>query len=167
MNRRKTDSSNRLTYQATDLPSQGVDWEGQTTMQNLGAEEDDRFQFPNPINFNLHITQLAEDFLITGRLDVEVEAVCDRCAEIFTLNIETDDVCHRYEKAIGTVIDLTDDIREDILIAFPQSCRCSDDCKGFCPKCGANLNEETCRCIQEDEEEDERNPWGALDKLKL
>ena len=71
---------------------------------------------------------------------------------------------------------MTDAIREDILIVFPQSCLCSEDCRGLCPVCGANLNEGDCGCELPEEEEDEEeaeeasegpNPWAALDNLKL
>jgi uncharacterized protein len=40
---------------------------------------------------------------------------------------------------------------------------CGEDCKGLCPKCGANLNRETCDC--EKDWEDPR--FAALKKLKI
>lgn len=46
----------------------------------------------------------------------------------------------------GDFIDLTDLIRETILLSQPLNQLCSPDCRGLCVKCGANLNEADCRC---------------------
>jgi uncharacterized protein len=50
----------------------------------------------------------------------------------------------------GDVIDLTEILREQIILALPMYPRCSTDCKGLCPVCGVNLNQEACDC-QRDE----------------
>jgi len=34
----------------------------------------------------------------------------------------------------------------DILLELPGKYLCSEDCKGLCPDCGCNLNEEDCSC---------------------
>lgn len=174
----KKEKGRVLQYHVMDLPSQGVDWEGTVSMEELDiADDDGRFEFPEELSFKLHLSQLGDDLLVSsGHLAVKIRAMCDRCTEFFDLKLETDDVCHRYEKVTGEVVDLTDDVREDILIVFPQSCLCSEDCRGLCPVCGANLNEGDCGCERPDEEEDDEeaeeasegpNPWAALDKLKL
>ena len=43
-------------------------------------------------------------------------------------------------------IDLDELLTADILLELPSKFLCSDNCKGLCPKCGANLNETTCNC---------------------
>jgi uncharacterized protein len=43
-------------------------------------------------------------------------------------------------------VDLSDDIREEILLAYPMNPLCDDACKGLCPKCGKDLNKEKCSC---------------------
>jgi uncharacterized protein len=62
----------------------------------------------------------------------------------------------------GEKIDLTDLVREQILLDLPTQILCQEDCKGLCQKCGANLNEVNCNC-----EENEIDPrWSALKNLK-
>jgi uncharacterized protein len=39
-------------------------------------------------------------------------------------------------------IDLTDRIIEAIVVEVPMKVLCSESCKGLCPYCGADLNEE-------------------------
>ncbi|HOL80128.1 MAG TPA: DUF177 domain-containing protein, partial [Clostridiales bacterium] len=43
-------------------------------------------------------------------------------------------------------LNLDDLLAEDIWLSMPVTILCSDDCKGICPSCGTNLNEETCSC---------------------
>ena len=63
--------------------------------------------------------------------------------------------------AIDGKIDLSEVIREQVILALPDQVYCNDDCKGLCPKCGSNRNLIDCRCI-----EDEIDPrWSALKGL--
>jgi uncharacterized protein len=60
-------------------------------------------------------------------------------------------------------IDLTELVREQILLSVPTQVFCREDCKGLCQKCGANRNLIDCNC-----EEIEIDPrWSALKNLKL
>jgi uncharacterized protein len=62
----------------------------------------------------------------------------------------------------GDKIDLTELVREQILLNLPEQVFCSEDCKGLCQKCGANRNLINCNC--EEKEIDPR--WAALKNLK-
>lgn len=46
-------------------------------------------------------------------------------------------------------IDLVQMIREQMFLAMPMKPLHSDDCRGICPTCGANLNEAACDCRSE------------------
>jgi uncharacterized protein len=59
-------------------------------------------------------------------------------------------------------VDLNEVVREQLLLAVPERAFCSEDCRGLCPKCGADLNLIDCSCG--DDEVDPR--WAALSKLK-
>lgn len=43
-------------------------------------------------------------------------------------------------------IDVSQEIRDLVILSLPFQLVCRADCKGLCPRCGANLNLETCRC---------------------
>ncbi|MDZ7359211.1 MAG: DUF177 domain-containing protein [candidate division KSB1 bacterium] len=58
-------------------------------------------------------------------------------------------------------IDLTPDLRDTILLAIPMKLLCSEECRGLCAGCGADLNIEACRCAAPPA--DPR--WEALRKL--
>ena len=82
---------------------------------------------------------------------------CDRCgADV------TKEMCYNFEHYLVTslsgdqnddyietpdhTIDVDELLRTDIVLELPSKHLCSDDCKGLCPKCGANLNEKNCGC---------------------
>ena len=62
-------------------------------------------------------------------------------------------------------LDITEDVRNEMLIELPINLLCRDDCRGLCPKCGVNLNEVACGCRPEGGAE--ASPWSALDGLSL
>jgi len=58
-------------------------------------------------------------------------------------------------------LELGEAIREEVILTLWPFALCKPDCRGFCPRCGVNLNEETCQCSSE--ELDPR--WDALRAL--
>lgn len=58
---------------------------------------------------------------------------------------------------------LPDVLREDVWLAWQADVVCSDACKGLCPQCGCNLNEQSCSCGQTNGD----HPFAALAALKL
>jgi uncharacterized protein len=41
---------------------------------------------------------------------------------------------------------LEDVLREQVLLSLPVRTLCKPDCKGLCPRCGANRNSQPCSC---------------------
>ena len=109
-------------------------------------------------------------------LYVDILFKCDRCltdvnkhfeikvAEVFIpRNEQIDDLEEFvYDKS---VIDISDILRERLLLNLPMAVLCKEDCKGLCPKCGKNLNFGKCDCVfdeEEDEPQDSNNPFAIL-----
>jgi uncharacterized protein len=57
---------------------------------------------------------------------------------------------------------LEDVLREQVLLTLPARSLCRADCKGLCPRCGRNLNTESCTCDMAPA--DPR--WSALSDLR-
>ena len=84
-------------------------------------------------------------------------APCDRCAEpttrhfdvpvehilVTSLNNEENDELILLS---GMRFETDNLVREDVLLAFPSSYLCLEDCKGVCQYCGKNLNKDSCSC---------------------
>ena len=111
----------------------------------------------SPVHTEGDVTIVDGLFRLTLRCNADCVSQCSRCLapvamkldfeikEFFSkteLDSENDDVIILNSNEI----DLKDIIEQGFCCALPITCYCSDDCKGLCPVCGCNLNEETCSC---------------------
>ncbi len=72
--------------------------------------------------------------------------ICPRCLKEFD-RAKTDHFDLAVDVDKGTeAIDITEDLREEIMLANSLYGLCDPECKGLCPGCGADLNTDTCRC---------------------
>ena len=83
-----------------------------------------------------------------------VKTVCDRCLADLELEMDIDENYYLFPENTpdvdyfysGDEIELDDFIRETIVMNMPGKVLCSEDCKGLCSKCGADLNLGDCGC---------------------
>ena len=61
-------------------------------------------------------------------------------------------------------IELTDAVRDALLLNMPMRVLCREDCRGICPRCGINLNKGPCTC---QEGAEVINPFSALKNIVL
>ncbi len=120
------------------------------------------------LNVDLEIVREKKFFKVTGVEKGILELLCHRCGEPFEFRLdesfefvlvgtefspkeeEVELTAEEmdYEFFDGEKIDVEKILVEQIFLAMPQKILCSEDCKGLCPQCGANLNRETCNCSQ-------------------
>jgi uncharacterized protein len=66
-----------------------------------------------------------------------------------------------YDPRVGD-LDLSEAVREELVLAVNPYVVCDLECPGLCPRCGASLKDGPCGCTEED-----RDPrWDALRELK-
>jgi uncharacterized protein len=109
-----------------------------------------------------------------GRLEGDVDMPCRRCLADATAHVadeahvifaeegdeDTDDPDVYRLPDSADELDLRPSIREQWLLAVPQFALCREDCKGLCPKCGADLNAGSCGCPPASD-----SRWEALKKV--
>lgn len=96
---------------------------------------------------------------VHGKLDEEITAVFVASADA-EANVGDDDV--RFYDPGAADLDLSDVVREEIVLNIDRYIVCDPECRGLCPKCGVNLDEEDCDCTF-----DEPDPrWDALRSLQ-
>jgi uncharacterized protein len=62
---------------------------------------------------------------------------------------------------VGDELDLAPMVRDAVVLELPLAPLCREDCRGLCPYCGCDRNEELCDC------EAPRDPrWANLDVLR-
>jgi uncharacterized protein len=118
-----------------------------------------------PITCDFHVELASHELIVRGTIRLPLSARCGRCAEFFSTTAEDSSFLRAYAVPEGTeTVDLTGDIREDILLNLPVFPVCSPGCKGLCPQCGKNWNKGRCTCKPVS---GKPGAWTALDGLKL
>jgi uncharacterized protein len=146
------------------LDHQDIDLQGELPPSFLEVENNEMMSFKDQIKYDLHASKISGGVLVKGTIETMIDAECGRCLKKYRERVANDNICLFYEDPSVEELDITEDIRAEIVICLPVNCICSPDCKGFCLKCGADLSKTTCTC---DEEPDEDSPWSALDNLDL
>ena len=136
-----------------------------------------------------NVTAIAADITAThtnlgayfeGAADARVTAECSRCLRAFetpvhaeiaeqfyaTVGVEHSEPLAEAPRDAKTIdsdfrVDLTPLLREELILAMPLAPLHTPDCKGLCPVCGKDLNDDP---HTHDDPTDER--WATLTKLK-
>jgi uncharacterized protein len=112
-----------------------------------------------------------EGVLVNGDLYLTAELQCRRCLELFsapvrfgieeefkpTIDIVTGAKIPQTEEDEPAtqinaqhMLDLTEVIRQNLMLALPMYPVCRSRCEGLCPNCGQNWNEGPCDCAPEE-----------------
>lgn len=114
------------------------------------------------VAYDLHCELMGEELLVRGSLRLPCACICSRCGQTYHTFFSENAYCESFEVTGIEALDLTESVRECIILAFPTYPICQEDCKGLCSHCGKNLNVEACQCAKDDG----GSPWDALDALK-
>ncbi len=153
------------------------------TSYTLGERE---FSLPSGIDYDLMLTNAGEGILATGILTTHVVGTCDRCLSPAEFDVSGEvDEYYLFEEPEETgdddddeldfslvsadnTIDLSDALLSALVMETPFVVLCRPDCKGLCPVCGANLNEEDCgHAAQIEEDRLKASPFAVLASLDL
>jgi uncharacterized protein len=140
-------------------------------------------KFAAPIRTALRVLRIGDMVEIDGDIETSVRLPCSRCLRPFEISLKphfaltymrrvTDVTEDTEPKEVelnaedtgivyfqGEKINLKDTIQEQVVMEFPLKALCKQDCKGLCPNCGADLNEDLCDC-------DRSSPPGRFAVLK-
>lgn len=144
------------------VPEEGLRIEGEDPASILDIQ-DHEWSFHEPVQHRLDATLLNDALLVTGRVWTEGLVRCSRCLKEFKQPIEVRDFIAHCPRTQDDIVDLTPEIRENIILEIPQKPLCREDCKGLCPVCGCDWNERKCKCKQPSAD----MRWAGLDNLKL
>lgn len=135
-------------------------------------------QFQDQVVARVTIEKSGTQIFLKTALSLNGSFTCDRCLSPFLSSLTPSyRMCYVTEGGDDSnmdpaelqvvppgfsVIDMTDDVRQTVLLSVPLKLLCSENCKGLCPHCGMNLNFGTCTCTES--VVDPR--WEQLIKLK-
>jgi len=106
-----------------DIPADGLHLEGQLPKSIFDLAEND-VQAAGPVEYSVDLVPGGDCIVATGRVAVEFELECARCLGRFRQRIELDPYEADIDPEGKHTINLTDRLREDILLDLPAYPRC-------------------------------------------
>ncbi len=135
-------------------------------------------EFNGTIHITHRLNKVGHEVFIKTLIQTTLDLECDVCLEPYALDVEEKvsilltgdpDLVEREEDDVYLVsesaaeVDITESIRQSLLLTIPFKKVCKSDCLGLCPECGANLNDGPCACKRN--HNDPR--WEALKNIKF
>jgi uncharacterized protein len=135
---------------------------------------DDDLQVVGSLLGHMRMRRTNQCILVDGWVELTVQLSCTRCLTEFEQHMHVP-FEERYYPIIDVVtglpmsneaegeddvfyiddhhhLDLTEGIRQNVLLAIPMVTLCKEDCAGLCPQCGHDLNTGPCTCQPEIDE---------------
>lgn len=143
-----------------------------------GLWQDSGIRWSGPVDVRLRASYAGSgEVVVRGTVKGQLQQECRRCLQpvqeqfddeltlVFVSGATGEDTDEGDAFAfdpVGRSLDLSDAVREEVILAMNPYVVCDPECRGLCPKCGKNLNEGPCECTEE--EVDPR--WETLRALK-
>lgn len=114
-----------------------------------------------PIQVQGKVTNRAGALVLEGTASTVLDLTCDRCCKPFTAEktvsldsllateLENEDSEDDFILLENGVADLDEAASTAFILAMDTKNLCSEDCKGLCDRCGADLNLGPCGCRPE------------------
>ncbi len=138
------------------------------------------------LTYSISIFKAKDEAFVSGQVECTLEDLCYRCLKPTTEKItgvieatyihsnENDTILKEKELEslenviyyVGSEIDLYDRVIEALITAIPQRFLCSENCKGLCPFCGEDLNENPNHQCEPAEEFENKSAFSKLAELK-
>ena len=138
----------KLIIDAGRVDPEGEEIEGEVDCVDL----DEPFVKPfGGVRYHLSLQVFGSELLVRGHLEQDFDLVCSRCGKDFDDTIKVDDFVESYRfDENSSEIELTEDVRESIILALPTYPVCVETCPGI---------EQKVKTPRDDR-------WNVLDGLK-
>jgi uncharacterized metal-binding protein YceD (DUF177 family) len=143
------------------IPDEGKFFEGEESSAVLDLNDATRAKAIAPITYALQVGISDDGLWAHGEVGTRVECECVRCLIHFQRPLAVPDFAVQEPLEGRETVDLTDHIREDILLALPAHPTCDWDGKTVCK---ASFTTAVSAAEPLDEG---RDVWKDLDNLKL
>jgi uncharacterized protein len=123
------------------IPEGGITEHATYDPAHLDMERDD--VHVAPFDVEAFITKTDQELIVRAEIRSPVKFVCGRCLEEFPREIKASGM-YSYHVQPTDVVDITEDVRQEIILNYPMVPLCRPECKGLCLECGQNLNHGSC-----------------------
>lgn len=139
-------------------PGKRLDFQFELDLSDM--EFSGRYPISRPVAVSGEVRNTAGILELTLNAKSTLDAVCDRCGKAFAQEKDVPFACMLAEELQNEendeivlledgMVDAGDLARTAFILDMDTKTLCSEDCKGLCPRCGANLNLGPCSCKKE------------------
>lgn len=156
-----------LTVDPRSLPAEGKRLQGSLPPAVFALPEGDPVRPTGPLTFDLHALRDDDNLIVTGHLHAPFQFDCVRCLQPFDFVVDQAHYTAELPIENEQIIDLTESLREDILVTLPSYPRCEDS--NVQPRdCAAEglFDRDSTQEPEEAPPESTTGVWDALDQLK-
>lgn len=151
----------------SQIPSEGLHISGTESAKML--EFHDPLVRPvSDVHYALDVGLSDGGLFATGEVGVDLDLQCVACLETFRFPVSVPGFACQVELTGAEAVDLTEPVREDILLALPPHPHCDWNGERVCKGAPIPASTEVAAALApESEAERSRKVWGALDQLKI
>ena len=154
-----------IKFSVSRLDKEPIELSGSVSEEFIALPEDDDYQVTAPLKYRLTVTKVSGGALVQGDCSTSISGICGRCLEEVEAEVAAENIDLFIDlDGCGEEVDISEDIREELLINLPMNLLCHEDCAGLCLKCGTNLNKKECSC---NKKKSGSLAWSALDDLNI
>ena len=139
-------------------PGKRLDFQFELDLSDM--EFSGRYPISRPVAVSGEVRNTAGILELTLNARSTLDAVCDRCGKAFVQEKDVLFACMLAEELQNEendeivlledgMVDVGDLARTAFILDMDTKTLCSEDCKGLCPRCGADLNLGSCSCKKE------------------
>ena len=158
-----------MLYNVAQLMKAGVGTSLEADIHEEQVQLDDDITVVGPLNGHVRMRRMNQGLLVDGWVDLTIELACNRCLQEFEhpMHVTFEEVFYPTIDVITGLhlppfdkeeifpidehhlVDLTEAVRQNVLLAIPMVTLCREDCAGLCSQCGHDLNLGPCECKPE------------------
>jgi uncharacterized protein len=158
-----------MIFDIEQIYEEGLDFEVLESKDQFNLDSPDLILMKD-VRAQGRLEKSGQSIFCDGSLQTELSATCTRCLgscsyivsvklnihfiprvenKISSDEIELTATDVEQEYYEGGQINLSNSVRDLIILSMPQVILCREYCAGLCSKCGLNLNEDKCFCANE------------------
>ncbi len=156
-----------------EIPDSGrflrFQWGQEQLSPFMTPEDPFEIVLPKPLDVRIELQKQPDHVKVSGSVTGSVQVTCHRCLAPFLFPLEENiDLVMVREESLpqqdeteleeeelefdffdGEVIEMEHLVAEQVFLALPVKILCAQSCRGICPGCGRNLNDDPCTCSKE------------------
>ncbi|NQS99769.1 MAG: DUF177 domain-containing protein [Candidatus Omnitrophica bacterium] len=126
------------------IPEAGLELQESYQPETLDLDRGD-ITFREPINISVAVSKGINNLVVKLTIEGTMHFNCGRCLEELSTPLFKE-VVLSFLIENKQSIDITGNLREEIMLSYPLKPLCRADCCGLCSACGQDLNQGKCNC---------------------